>query len=495
MDRRQLLKGAAAGLAALAARPLAAGPQTAPTRPPDPPLAPGRPAKKVVILGAGLSGLAAGYELSRAGHDVTILEARMHPGGRVQTLREPFSDGLHADTGASTLPASHRRVWGYMESFGLESEPWVDEKVATLGFVYHLRGQRLLPGQAPKPPLGFSDEERKLGLAGMYQKYFLSLIPELGDPTSPDWPPPSLARYDGMSLAELMRERGASPDAVEMIGLRFYLDLPAEGIEGTSALYMLRDEALTPSTDEIFRIKGGMDLLPRAFGARLSDRIIYGARVVRIERRPDGVEVVFERGGTTERLAAERLLCTLPFTVLRRIEVDPPFSPDKRRAIAELPYCSTSRLWLQARRRFWHEEGLSGFASTDLPIKYVFDATAGASTGRGVLECYVSGPKARPIAELPEGERIELGLREMEKVHPQIRRWFEGGASKCWDLDETARGAYAYFKPGQMRELMPHLRPPEGRVHFAGEHTSDYPHWMEGALAEASRAAREIHEA
>ena len=92
-------------------------------------------------------------------------------------------------------------------------------------------------------------------------------------------------------------------------------------------------------------------------------------------------------------------------------------------------------------------------------------------------------------------DRLTFALEQMEKVYPGLRAQYERGASKCWDEDEWSRGDYAWFRPGQVTALMPHIASAEGRVHFAGEHTSAWPGWMQGALDSGVRAAREISEA
>src|ERR1041385_7682319 len=92
------------------------------------------PSKKVVILGAGMAGLVAGYELTQLGHDVTILEARMRPGGRVHTLREPFSDGLFAEAGAARIPDEHDLTLKYVKLFNLSLEPMYPSSLSALTF-------------------------------------------------------------------------------------------------------------------------------------------------------------------------------------------------------------------------------------------------------------------------------------------------------------------------------------------------------------------------
>src|SRR5436190_18031530 len=191
--------------------------------------------KKILIIGAGMAGLSAGYELSQAGHDVTILEARMRPGGRVQTLREPFSDGLYAEAGAARIPDNHDLTLKYVKLFDVPLEPMYPSRLQTVRLD---GGQRRLVG-----PEGFT----------------------------------------------------------EALGKNFGSELG-----GNPARWS--------------KIKGGTDLFPKAFAQRLADRIVYGAPVVRIEQDATSVRAVFLHGGSPQTISADRLLCTIPFSVLRQIE-------------------------------------------------------------------------------------------------------------------------------------------------------------------------------
>src|SRR5919112_4050948 len=173
MRRRDLLKRAVSAAAALSAPPLntfASGRGGLRRR--------GTP-KKVIIIGAGLAGLSAAYELTQAGHDVTVLEARQRPGGRVHTLRDAFAEGLYAEAGATRIPNHHHFTLKYSELFGLTLEPFQPPDVPT---VYHVRGQRIkvAPGREVDWPYELTPEERKLGLSGMRQKYVRSMLGELG---------------------------------------------------------------------------------------------------------------------------------------------------------------------------------------------------------------------------------------------------------------------------------------------------------------------------
>jgi monoamine oxidase len=194
-------------------------------------------------------------------------------------------------------------------------------------------------------------------------------------------------------------------------------------------------------------------------------------------------------------VTGDYLVCAVPFSVQKNIEVAPAFSVEKQRAIEQLPYLSASKIFLQSKQRVWVGGGQSGFATTDLPIREVWDMTYQQPGTRGILTAYPISLHSRRVTGMPEGERIDFVLEQVETVFPGTRDNFEGSATKCWDEDEWSRGASAYYKPGQFSSLLPHVARPEGRIHFAGEHTSVWiDGWMQGALESGDRVAREVND-
>jgi monoamine oxidase len=182
----------------------------------------------------------------------------------------------------------------------------------------------------------------------------------------------------------------------------------------------------------------------------------------------------------------------MPFPVLRGVQFNPPLSREAREAVDQLPNTSVLKVFVQTRTRFWIAEGQSGGASTDLPMRLLSDRTINQPGSRGILEAYVTGEAARQLCLQGPEERLRAITADIAKLFPAIGDQYESGISKCWDDDEWSRGAYAWFRPGQMTRYLPVIGKREGRVHFAGDHTSSTPGWMEGALQSAERVVREV---
>ncbi len=448
--------------------------------------------KKVLIVGAGLAGLVAGNELTQAGHDVTILEAQFRPGGRVQTLREPFSDGLYAEAGAARIPDNHDLTLHYVKHFGLTLVPFFPRK---LSMVYLIGGKRIKARSwsdldLTQVPLDLTAEERRLGMSGILQKYLGNALNDIGDPTAHDWPTGSAKKYDSMTMAEFLKERGASHGAIELIE---YPYASAED-DPVSLLWNLRDNWYAVRETTRYKIDGGNDLLPKAFAERLKEKIHYGSPVVRIEQDSTRVRAIAVQSGKHRTFEADRLICAVPFPALRRVEVAPPFSEHMRKAIAELRYDTVTRVILQCRSRFWEKDGCNGFGSSDLPQE-VFHPTFDQPGTRGLLASYMLVGVGQRAGAMDSDARIAFVSREMEKVHPGLVDNLEGCVAKVWPADPWAGGAGAEHSPGQLTTLCVGIQRPEGRVHFAGEHISAWPYWMQGALQSGLRAAKEVHEA
>jgi monoamine oxidase len=258
-----------------------------------------------------------------------------------------------------------------------------------------------------------------------------------------------------------------------------------------SALYVLRQIALHAQTDQLYKIRGGMDQVPRAMARSLGEAVQYNAAVTRLDLGRRGVEVRYLDHRTLKTALFARVIVTLPFSELRRIEVHPRWPKGNASAIMDLPYAPAVRFLLQVKSRFWEGLELSGSARTDHPAE-TWDCTYDVPRDRGILGATASGAISDRVAYMSPPAAVQAGVDLVTDVFSGMRAEFEKGTAIRWAQEPWSRGAFAVFRPGQMASMMPAIARPEDGLHFAGEHTSPWMGWMEGALESGERAAREV---
>ncbi|NUM47182.1 MAG: FAD-dependent oxidoreductase [Anaerolineales bacterium] len=448
--------------------------------------------KKVIIVGAGMAGLVAADLLLQAGHHPIILEAQHRLGGRILTLREPFAPGLYGEAGAMRLPQSHTLTMAYVEKFGLKHFPFT---LSNPQAYCHLRGVKRRRAEADAHPdqLGYEVAAHEKGqtAAQLWEKALHPFTQKLAEKGETAWEEIH-AQHDRYSVREYLEEvLHWSEGMIEMFGLLFN----QESMMNSSFLEFLREEVGGFYTN-LVQLEGGTEQLPLAFLPRLQQHIRFGAKMTAIDQTPTEVTIHYRTLAGNQHITGDYAILTVPFPVLRHVEVLKPFTFAKQRAIRQLHYDASAKIFLQFRRRFWEEdEGITGGGTvTDLAVRNVFYPEHGRETGRGVmLASYTWAEDAQRWGSQSERDRIEQALENILHIHPQAREEFEVGASKMWHDDEFAGGAFALFDPGQQTLLHDHIIAPEGRIHFAGEHASLAHAWIQGAIESGLRAAHEIH--
>ncbi len=438
----------------------------------------------MVVVGAGLAGLRAAELLRQAGTSVVVLEAGPRVGGRVLTLRAPFDQGLHAEAGPVRIAGAHRAVLRAVRACGLTLVPFESAQGSEVAVI---SGRRAITSDMNRSAwlLDLKPGEQALTQRALLERYVGVLPQDLGDPTVPLSSYSRWREFDRHTWPEWLRSRGASADAITL------MTLGGDSTE-VSALYVLRQFAMLGASTQRYKIQGGMDQLPSTMATALGNAVLYDAPVVRVTRQAARLRVDYQQDGTVRSISAARLVVAIPLTTLRHIERRPRFSPHKEAAIEQLAYHSVGRFLLQSKTRFWRQGELNGSARTDRATE-VWDATHDQlMQTRGILGASVGGAVARETLAMTPGQSLRFGIGLVAEAFPAMRTEIEKGVSHRWDLDPWARGAFVAPRPGQMTVALAHAATPEDGIHFAGEHTSPWMGWMEGALQSGERVAREI---
>ena len=247
-----------------------------------------QPAKRVVVVGAGIAGLVTAFELLRQGHEPLILEAQNRVGGRIYTLRE-FAPGLYAEAGAMRIPRAHDLTMEYCRLFGLELRPFVMGNPK--GLVY-VGGRRLTMEQANAEPesLPFELAEHERGRTA--DELWEEALRELRELVERDgdaaWEQIA-QQYDQYSLYEFLQVRGWSEGAIEYYGVMNFLEADMHN----AALEVIREDLGRAYVDMV-EVVGGMDALPKAIYRALRDHIRFGAEVLALDQYDGSASVHYK---------------------------------------------------------------------------------------------------------------------------------------------------------------------------------------------------------
>jgi monoamine oxidase len=462
----------------------------------------------VVVLGGGLAGLCAAYELRARGYNiVAILEAQARTGGRVYTLRDGFVDGQYAELGATRIADSHSFTQYYaFDVFDLPKAQYD----TTSPSAYVLKGQRFVheDGTAWPSSLDLTSAESALGATALIHGY--ENFPELGDVTDPSWPSGRALDYDQYTYVQYLQQAAASGKLADDDVVLIDRANNGSSVQTEGALYALMGELADAKWKKTYAIKGGNDQLPAAFAASLGDLIQTQCVVQALAQDDGGVTVTYQAAdGSTQTVQADLAVCALPFPPLRRVNLDNAgLAADKLDVIQNLQMQPVSRCNLQLTSRFWQSQGVGGLklARTDLPIERLWDLSSIQDGDSGLLAAYMQDGRQFASLLLPSEQgfpgpvvtdpsmspAVDFVLSGVEQVFPEIRAQFQRALFKVWQNDPWAGGGWSMYAPGDMAQRFPAAKRREGRIFFCGEHTSIWSGWMQGALESANRVVAEI---
>lgn len=435
---------------------------------------------RVIVVGAGLAGLSAAWELERHGWQVVVLEARNRIGGRCHTLRG-FAGGQIAEAGGEYIDTTHREMRRFADRFGLRLDD-VRRSENRYEDVAYVGGRLQTYGQ-------FAGRETGREIDRFYQQAW-----RLARKLDPADPAAGGAAHDRRSVADFIDQLGIGGRPREVLDREIRDDYAIEP-EKLSLLFLLIETKVTWNTPdsgvEAFRVHGGNDQIARGFANRLGRAPHLGARVTEVRATSRGVRV--SAGG--EELQGHHVILAAPLPGLRGVRFEPALPDAVAGAIRELQYGPITKTPLQYGQRFWHRRGLSGDTFTDLPVSTTWEATDRQRGERGVLMAYSSGDAGLAAAAAPRRERIDATAAQLNRIYPDSGSLLGRAVSIAWSNSPLNGGAYSAFAPGQVTDFWTALRRSYGRVHLAGEHTATLSGYMEGALESGLRAARRVDSA
>jgi monoamine oxidase len=419
-----------------------------------------RRAYSCIVIGAGLSGLAAAYALKD--WNVTVLEARPRIGGRVLSFNFKENPELVCELGGEWVGASHERMKALCHDFKI---PLQDHR-----FEASLMQDGVVkrPGQWDfSPPAKAAFAKFRKAYEGYTQR--------------------DRVRLDQYDWWTWLREIGFPEDDLLLRDLQDSTDF-GESIRMVSA-YAAAAEYFesSPANEMDFKLAGGNSRLVNALASQVGNASIHTGMIVqKITQR--GGRVTVTAGGRD--FSADACICTVPARVLDKIIFDPPLPPAYSAAADKLQYARIVKNQVLFRERFWGQEDFS--LVSDVTSHYYFHSTKDQPGKRGILCSYAIGEKADVLAAQNSRRRTEIITRDLlplEKRAPELAADIQ---SMAWQRDVYTQGAYALYRPGQWFTLRPILQQPHGKVLFAGEHLADWQGFMEGAVVTGEAAAQAL---
>jgi monoamine oxidase len=439
----------------------------------------------VIVLGAGVSGLNAAWLLEQQGMSVRVLEGRRRVGGRIHTL---FDQPGLPEMGFNSMGAGYGRGLDAAKRAGVEL---YDAAPRFARFKQELvLGRRMLTREewAASKENPFPSDRRMLLPWELAGRIVHDRNP-LKDWSL--WQSPKNASLD-VSLHDFLQAQGLSDAAIHLaVDTSPYYGGSAYDI--SALVYEFADgwvKTQIAAGPQSYVVKGGNERLPMAMAKLLKGDLLLGKEVVGVSSDASGATVVC-RDGSTHR--AKQVVCSLPFSTLRQVKIDPALRGPQAQAVQMLAHQSISMVFLTARSPFWEKDKLSpsmwtdGVAGTVMAQR--FGATADEVTG---LVVQARGALADYWDRLGKDEAIRLVIAELEAIRPAARGQLVGRSYFSWAREPFNAGDWAYFGPGQITAFAPSLAAPAGRVHFCGEHTATANRGLEGALESSERVALEL---
>ncbi|ABS34266.1 flavin monoamine oxidase family protein [Clostridium botulinum] len=510
---------------------------------------------KVGIIGGGVAGLSSAFELRKLGFNITIFEEQKERvGGRIYTYYFDKDKKMYGELGAMRIPVSHGTTWYYIDTFGLETRPFVQENENGIIYIRNKRARNDPEGRSVMkniyPEFNLSTSEKNISWQEILSYALESELDKLDTSTKKELLQikkeysPKIKELGAISTRKVMAGKGLSEGAIELlsylaplIGYLYY----GSYIENLQDQYIVNDYYR-------YYIKGGLSKLPISFYNSLTSKNpkeyisisnsnlgkvkwMNGRTVTGIYKidEKNKVRIKYREGKSLETYCEDfdYIICAIPFSSLRSVEIYPMFTPEKMQAIKELGYEAAQKTLFLCNNSFWEEGNkneriIGGNSRTDLIISSIWYPNNHLSknieisknkkkhkkhknykswSNPGVLlASYNLNLDSVRLGNIDENIGVELIKRQVEKVHGLPKGYLDSIVESYktieWDHEQGFYGGISHYREEQQNLFAYASQQPEydERVYFAGEHISQTHAWIQGALSTGMKAANRIAE-
>jgi monoamine oxidase len=477
IDRREFLKLAGATAITIGAGSWLTG-CTAPRTGPNAP--------RIAIVGGGVAGLNAAYKFKKHGFHASVYEASPRTGGRIYTAKDILNPGLTTELGGEFIDSIHLEMLALAQEFNLEL---ID---------VHSVGEQKLVREAYFFEGSYHSESEAVEAFRPIAPRIKADFDKLADVVDFEHEG-GAGELDHTSLADYFDRIGAQGWFRKLLDVAFLTEFGLECHEQSSLnmLYMISTDIsagkleLLGASDERYKIRGGNQHIVDELAARLGGQIQIQQRLVAITSRARGYTLTFDQAGRTTEVDADFVLLTLPFTLLRDVDIRVALPVWKKRAISELGYGMNAKLMLGTKNRLWRTQGYSGNIYSDEAFQLGWDNSRLQDGDAGGITCYTGGNASGELKNGTPAEQAVRMLAALEKPFTGITAQFNGKAERFhWPTYPFTRASYACYRPGQWTGICGAEIKPAGNLFFAGEHCSrDFQGFMNGGAETGKQAA------
>ncbi|MEO8765440.1 MAG: FAD-dependent oxidoreductase [Ginsengibacter sp.] len=445
---------------------------------------------EIVIIGGGMAGLNCAYKLQNSGYTATIYEGSSRTSGRIFSKQNLLAQGLYTELGGEFIDTGHKDMLALCSEFnlGLLDTGTVEESA-------YVRDSFYINGK-------FHSEAQVIEAFHPYASRIKEDINSLPAVMTYDDHDATTVHFDNTSIAEYLDSIGMNGFLRKGIETAYLTEYGLETTIQSSINFLFLFSPKTAdgfhifgSSDERYKIEGGNQSLTQAIYKEVKNSVVLGHKLIKIEGRNSGYKLYFTNAnGNTVEVNADIVVCAIPFTLLREVELDVELPDWKTNAIKNLGYGTNAKLLLGFNTRVWRQYQHSGYVFTDKALQTGWDNSWAQPGTNGGYTVYQGGNDGLALGFGSPGSQATEFINQLEKMWPGCRHAYNGNVKRMhWPTSPFTKGSYASYKLGQYTTIRGAEIKPIGNLYFAGEHCSaNFQGFMNGAAATGRIAARSV---